>query len=1309
MAILRNDTTIRSADGQSTSPIITAANIGNYGISTTSTYYIGTTQNVFNRASGAQTLTGVSIDGNAATVTNGLTTTNYSSYALPISGGTMTGVLQSNKPINASGATYGSQATYVGNWSGTGWWGLGSESGHILKFDQVAYADVNSPTWIGATDLVLKLGTKFVRDSYYRTISGIGDYYASGASGWYTVASITLTTNCTGGVLYGTLYDHRYDGADAYQISIVARAECDFQTNNESHYVNVGCTILGSTNITNYQSKIRVLLVASSANSRTYEVQFLETAWNRDTWQLETSGSPVWTIYSTAQAPGTSTGTARVFYISNNNADNIRANTASYSPVYYDSANTAYYIDPASTSIVNSFKVYDALYFGDYTTYLSQATPYLRITTANGYGNFGPANSSWFHMTTDRPNFYMAVGLHINGDLFIYNTQSQLTSTSVRAPIFYDSGDTTYYLDPANTGTSLLVAGKVGIGITSPLLKLQVDAAPGNPATTGTTQNGIFRISNSTDNAVLDFGMRAAGAGAWLQSTDETSLAANYPLLLNPNGANVGINNLSADTNLQVVGHVHVGNQTTFENTGGWNKTIYLDGTIHARMRILGSAYASGKNSATETSIWVDNSVAPYSGLTTNAGSFTINAGFTTLTNSVRSPIFYDSDDTNYYCDPNSVSRLSSLRVYSAFDTASSDVYANMRVMRNNATTDGMYIGYGNSGSTAALTRIFGGGATTGELSKYSTYTLEPGSFRSPIFYDSDNTSYYIDAASTSVINAISIAGNSTFSTDSYLTFGPNSTWGSSIRIGGNGYTATGTEMASVVTTDGNLHLDAAKSTNGIYLNWYGGTSGVFFGNGSAGQAAFVSSSGNAVFNGVVDATQFRDASNTAYYADPASTSNLYALTVNDTLTYGVVAAKSFSVSINTSTYWTVVRPNGSSIATGYVYRITLCTTGTGTDTGEQYLLANVDSAGWVIKTVTKTGSGSNWPYVFLDAGVPKVKTDHASLYTVTVLVEELNSGNTGGLPSVFGLAGLFTSDNGTPKYRAGWFSSDNTLLHSGNYSGYSTFSGIVSSAVGGFQTATYAAGRNRIWSFGNSDGYGLSYFQGSGGISGSDVIGLHFGTATAVGSQFQFLANGSLRVSGDVRAPIFYDSDNTAYYIDAAGTSNLVGLTVANTITGSISGNAATATNATQLGGVAAANYVRNDVDGSNSTALFRLTTITKSLTITTSWLDTGIVGADLSTGCYMISVYVDNYAVNGGHYQETYTGMMSWFSTGTNSTDYDEIVLHKSGHASNGAYINLRTIRQVSGGTNLKLQIISSVSTNGASNYVFKFRRLI
>lgn len=64
-----------------------------------------------------------------------------------------------------------------------------------------------------------------------------------------------------------------------------------------------------------------------------------------------------------------------------------------------------------------------------------------------------------------------------------------------------------------------------------------------------------------------------------------------------------------------------------------------------------------------------------------------------------------------------------------------------------------------------------------------------------------------------------------------------------------------------------------------------------------------------------------------------------------------------------------------------------------------------------------------------------------------------------------------------------------------------------------------------------------------------------------------------------DVRSTTYYDSANTGYYIDANGTSNLLGLTVTNTITGSVSGssgsttgNAATATtlqNARTINGV--------------------------------------------------------------------------------------------------------------------------------------------
>lgn len=98
---------------------------------------------------------------------------------------------------------------------------------------------------------------------------------------------------------------------------------------------------------------------------------------------------------------------------------------------------------------------------------------------------------------------------------------------------------------------------------------------------------------------------------------------------------------------------------------------------------------------------------------------------------------------------------FSSITVTSSFDTASNDIYASMRVIRNNSASnaDGMYIGYGNSGS--GITRIFGGGATGGALEKYATYTVEPGSFRAPIFYDSADTTYYLDPNSTTSLRTV--------------------------------------------------------------------------------------------------------------------------------------------------------------------------------------------------------------------------------------------------------------------------------------------------------------------------------------------------------------------------------------------------------------------------------------------------------------------------------------------------------------------------------------------------------------------------
>jgi len=128
------------------------------------------------------------------------------------------------------------------------------------------------------------------------------------------------------------------------------------------------------------------------------------------------------------------------------------------------------------------------------------------------------------------------------------------------------------------------------------------------------------------------------------------------------------------------------------------------------------------------------------------------------------------------------------------------------------------------------------------------------------------------------------------------------------------------------------------------------------------------------------------------------------------------------------------------------------------------------------------------------------------------------------------------------------------------------------------------------------------------------------------------------------------------------------------------------------------------------DGTDIDQIKTYTKSLTVLDTWTDTGIDSTDLSTGSYMVQVYVENFNVGGGNYYEFYTGVMSWFSNNTNNPYASEIYLHNAGHADGNNKIYLQTQRTYNADTSdLKLQIRNDVSTNGATNYIFKFRRMM
>jgi hypothetical protein len=115
-------------------------------------------------------------------------------------------------------------------------------------------------------------------------------------------------------------------------------------------------------------------------------------------------------------------------------------------------------------------------------------------------GDIGPQNTGHMHFYTDRSNFYFGTEIQVDGgsvrshneDLNLnragsgsariritsgrtYSDQAFTSTTDVRAPIFYDSNDPNYYVDPNSTSRMYYIrsTGNIEIQNGSPTLYLR--------------------------------------------------------------------------------------------------------------------------------------------------------------------------------------------------------------------------------------------------------------------------------------------------------------------------------------------------------------------------------------------------------------------------------------------------------------------------------------------------------------------------------------------------------------------------------------------------------------------------------------------------------------------------------------------------------------------------------------------------------------------------------------------------------------------------------------------------------------------
>jgi hypothetical protein len=248
---------------------------------------------------------------------------------------------------------------------------------------------------------------------------------------------------------------------------------------------------------------------------------------------------------------------------------------------------------------------------------------------------------------------------------------------------------------------------------------------------------------------------------------------------LQPLGGNIGIGKTSPSYTLDVNGYVGA---TRYYLTNTNSVYAYGDGSGFA---FTGAGYAYFNQTG---NLYSQSRIQARSGISDDANAtltlYGGTGGYTTITGSARSPIFYDSDNTAYYVNPNSSSVMAWVQADDWFRAvAKTGLYSQSYGQHLYAQAGGQYWAVSSTGSsggfqfrTAYETAIRGylywdGTDNFGLLQSGGGWILRTwntgvelyGSARSPIFYDSDDTGYYVNPNGYSSMYEMRLWGNALY------------------------------------------------------------------------------------------------------------------------------------------------------------------------------------------------------------------------------------------------------------------------------------------------------------------------------------------------------------------------------------------------------------------------------------------------------------------------------------------------------------------------------------------------------------------
>lgn len=499
--------------------------------------------------------------------------------------------------------------------------------------------------------------------------------------------------------------------------------------------------------------------------------------------------------------------------LSINASGNVTANVDFRAPIFYDSDNTAYFIDPANTGTslltaggvqfyaqdgfrFTSASAYSAMRFGSsYTGESTGEIAYNRVTgtTILSQGNTGSALTQTVAITTTgltlagtthyintdklllqhngTDGYIRAVNagsdLYLGGSnqntLTLHTSNYAVIAGSTRSPIFYDSNNTAFYVDPASTSNLNAVN-----------VQPNNDTAGGGINFNGS--GGTFIRGRSSDGASSTL------SNLQLQSWFGIGFGPSISGQLVPVGENaawVDVRNGDFQARRLVIAGQDCRAPIFYDSQ---NTAFYVDPA--ATSLLNGLTVGAFQNSSTITMtdgdeggrlIHCNSNRVGFLSQAGGWGSFCLDDGSWGSDQAMYSPIYYDSNDTSFYVDPNGSSRLRNLNIGggSGFDatihvvgiqggngrltqmspSGASQAAFNIMAARNVNNSDLWWSWGVDPGNTWRINGGVGFNGGAGIVLDTSGNLTAGGSVRAPIFYDSNNAFFYLNLDGYSQVN----------------------------------------------------------------------------------------------------------------------------------------------------------------------------------------------------------------------------------------------------------------------------------------------------------------------------------------------------------------------------------------------------------------------------------------------------------------------------------------------------------------------------------------------------------------------------